>query len=106
ALKALRNERAERRNLAGNVKMTLGHTHASGKKVIDLKHVTHGFDGRVLVNDLSTTVLRGDRIGIIGPNGAGKSTLLKIMLGELVPQHGTVELGTGTQIAYFDQHRV
>ena len=74
--------------------------------MIDLKHVTHGFDGRVLVNDLSTTVLRGDRIGIIGPNGAGKSTLLKIMLGELVPQRGTVELGTGPQIAYFDQHRL
>jgi ATP-binding cassette subfamily F protein uup len=60
----------------------------------------------VLIEDLSTTVMRGDRIGIIGPNGAGKSTLLKIMLGELVPQRGTVELGTGIRIAYFDQHRV
>ncbi|MGH8145262.1 MAG: ATP-binding cassette domain-containing protein [Rhodanobacteraceae bacterium] len=106
ALKALRNERSERRNLAGNVKMTLGHTKASGKKVIDLKHVTHGFDGRVLIDDLSTMVMRGDRIGIIGPNGAGKSTLLKIMLGELIPQLGTVELGTSTQVAYFDQHRL
>ena len=106
ALQALRNERSKRRELAGNVKMTLGHAHASGKKVIDLKHVTHGFGGRVLIEDLSTTVMRGDRIGIIGPNGAGKSTLLKIMLGELVPQSGTVELGTGTQIAYFDQHRL
>jgi ATP-binding cassette subfamily F protein uup len=99
ALKALRNERAERRNLAGNVKMMLGHAQASGKKVIDLGHVSHGFDGRVLIDDLSTTVMRGDRIGIIGPNGAGKSTLLKIMLGELAPQHGTVQLGTGTQLA-------
>lgn len=106
ALQALRNERAKRRGLAGNVKMTLAHAHASGKKVIDLKQVTHGFDGRVLIDDLSTTVLRGDRIGIIGPNGAGKSTLLKIMLGEMVPQRGTIELGTGTQIAYFDQHRL
>ena len=106
ALKALRSERAERRNLAGNVKMTLGRARASGKKVIDLKHVTHGFDDRVLIDDLSTTVMRGDRIGIIGPNGAGKSTLLKIMLGELIPQLGTVELGTSTQIAYFDQHRL
>jgi ATP-binding cassette subfamily F protein uup len=106
ALEALRNDRAKRRNLTGNAKMTLGHTHASGKKVIDLKHVTHGFDGRVLIDDLSTTVLRGDRIGIIGPNGAGKSTLLKIMLGELIPQQGTTELGTSTQIAYFDQHRL
>src|SRR6185312_6429750 len=106
ALKALRNERAERRNLAGNVKMMLGHAQASGKKVIDLEHVTHGFGGRMLIDDLSTTVMRGDRIGIIGPNGAGKSTLLKIMLGELSPQRGTVGLGTGTQIAYFDQHRL
>src|SRR5690348_5877213 len=106
ALEALRRERAQRRELAGNVKMTLGHAPASGRKVIELEHVTHGFDGRVLINDLSTTVMRGDRIGIIGPNGAGKSTLLKIMLGELVPQRGTVQLGTGTQIAYFDQHRL
>ena len=106
ALEALRNERGKRRNLTGNAKMTLGRTHASGKKVIDLKHVTHGFDGRTLIDDLSTTVLRGDRIGIIGPNGAGKSTLLKIMLGELIPQQGTAELGTSTQIAYFDQHRL
>ncbi|MGH8182669.1 MAG: ATP-binding cassette domain-containing protein, partial [Rhodanobacteraceae bacterium] len=106
ALQALRKERAARRNLTGNAKMTLGHMRASGKKVIDLKHVTHGFGGRVLIDDLSTTVMRGDRIGIIGPNGAGKSTLLKIMLGELVPQRGTVDLGTSTQIAYFDQHRL
>jgi ATP-binding cassette subfamily F protein uup len=86
--------------------MTLGNAQASGKKVIDLEHVSHGFGGRMLIDDLSTTVMRGDRIGIIGPNGAGKSTLLKIMLGELSPQRGTVELGTGTQIAYFDQHRL
>ncbi|MEO7066012.1 MAG: ATP-binding cassette domain-containing protein [Rhodanobacter sp.] len=106
ALKTLRNERAERRNLTGNAKMTLGQMHASGKKVIDLKHVIQGFDGRVLIDDLSTTVMRGDRIGIIGPNGAGKSTLLKIMLGELIPQLGTAEVGTSTQVAYFDQHRL
>ncbi|MDE2272079.1 MAG: ATP-binding cassette domain-containing protein [Xanthomonadaceae bacterium] len=106
ALQALRSERSKRRNLAGNVKMAIGRPPASGKKVIDLDHVTHGFGDRVLIDDLVTTVLRGDRIGIIGPNGAGKSTLLKIMLGELSPQRGTVELGTNTRIAYFDQHRV
>ena len=64
------------------------------------------FGGRVLIEDLSTTIMRGDRIGIIGPNGAGKSTLLKIMLGDLKPERGTAELGTSLQIAYFDQHRV
>jgi ATP-binding cassette subfamily F protein uup len=106
ALKAMRRERAERRELAGNAKMTLASAQASGKKVIELDHVHQGFGGRVLIEDFSTTVMRGDRIGIIGPNGAGKSTLLKIMLGELEPERGTVELGTGIQIAYFDQHRV
>jgi ATP-binding cassette subfamily F protein uup len=106
ALKALRNERAERRELTGNAKMTLANAQASGKKVIELDHVHQAYGGRVLIEDLSTTVMRGDRIGIIGPNGAGKSTLLKIMLGELTPGRGTVELGTGIQIAYFDQHRV
>jgi ATP-binding cassette subfamily F protein uup len=106
ALQALRIERSKRRDLAGNVKMTLGYAQPSGRKVIGLEHVSHGFDGRVLIDDLRTTVMRGDRIGIIGPNGAGKSTLLRIMLGELVPQRGKVELGTGTQVAYFDQHRL
>ncbi|OOG66186.1 ABC transporter ATP-binding protein [Rhodanobacter sp. B04] len=106
ALKALRVERAERRNLGGNVKMTAANAQASGKKVIDLEYVHQAYDGRVLIDDLTTTIMRGDRIGIIGPNGAGKSTLLKIMLGELQPQRGTAELGTGIQIAYFDQHRL
>ncbi|HEX5304470.1 MAG TPA: ATP-binding cassette domain-containing protein, partial [Dyella sp.] len=106
ALKALRNERAERRNLSGNVKMTAANAQASGKKVIELEHVHQAYDGRVLIDDFSTTIMRGDRIGIIGPNGAGKSTLLKIMLGELTPQRGAAELGTGIQVAYFDQHRL
>jgi ATP-binding cassette subfamily F protein uup len=68
--------------------------------------VHQAYDGRVLIDDLSTTVMRGDRIGIIGPNGAGKSTLLKIMLGELTPLRGSAELGTNIEIAYFDQHRL
>ncbi|HEV2620485.1 MAG TPA: ATP-binding cassette domain-containing protein [Frateuria sp.] len=106
ALKALRRERAERRELTGNAKMTLANAQASGRKVVELDHVHQSFGGRVLIEDLSTTVMRGDRIGIIGPNGAGKSTLLRIMLGELEPERGTVELGTSIQIAYFDQHRV
>jgi len=106
ALKALRVERAARRNLGGNVKMTAANAQASGKKVIDLDHVHQAYGGRVLIDDLTTTVMRGDRIGIIGPNGAGKSTLLKIMLGELKPLRGEAELGTGIQIAYFDQHRL
>ncbi|WNL46967.1 ATP-binding cassette domain-containing protein [Dyella sp. BiH032] len=105
ALKALRNERAERRELSGNAKMTLANAQASGKKVIEARHVHQAFGGRVLIDDLDTTIMRGDRVGIVGPNGAGKSTLLKILLGELKPQRGEVILGTGLQIAYFDQHR-
>ncbi|WP_426269898.1 ATP-binding cassette domain-containing protein [Dyella kyungheensis] len=106
ALKALRVERSQRRELSGNVKMTMAHAQASGKKVIDLEHVHQSYGGRVLIENLSTTIMRGDRVGIIGPNGAGKSTLLKIMLGELKPDRGHATLGTGIQIAYFDQHRV
>jgi ATP-binding cassette subfamily F protein uup len=105
ALKALRRERAERRELGGNAKMSLANAQASGKKVIELEHVHQAYGDRVLIDDLSTTIMRGDRIGIIGPNGAGKSTLLKILLGDLKPQRGEVSLGTGLEIAYFDQHR-
>ncbi|MBD8873488.1 ATP-binding cassette domain-containing protein [Rhodanobacter sp. DHB23] len=106
ALKALRVERAERRELGGNVKMTAANAQASGKKVIDLEHVHQSYGGRVLIDDLTTTIMRGDRVGIVGPNGAGKSTLLKIMLGELQPERGSATLGTGIQVAYFDQHRL
>src|SRR5699024_4860834 len=105
ALKAMRRERAERREKGGKAKMTLAGGKASGKKVITLENVRQAYDGRVLIEDFSTTIVRGDRVGIIGPNGAGKSTLLKIMLGRLAPDSGQAELGTGLDIAYFDQHR-
>ena len=105
ALKALRNERGQRRELSGNAKITLANAQASGKKVIELEQVHQSYGGRVLIGDLNTTIMRGDRVGIIGPNGAGKSTLLKILLGELKPERGEVSLGTSLQIAYFDQHR-
>ena len=105
ALKALRRERAERRELSGSAKMALANAQASGKKVIELQQVHQAYGGRVLIDALNTTIMRGDRVGIIGPNGAGKSTLLKILLGDLKPQRGDVTLGTGLQTAYFDQHR-
>lgn len=105
ALKALRRERAQRRDLAGNVKMEAAAAQTSGRKVIETTQVTQAYDGRVLLDNVSTTIMRGDRVGIIGPNGSGKSTLLKILLGELKPDRGEVKLGTGLQIAYFDQHR-
>ena len=104
-LKAMRVERAQRRELTGKVKMEAAGAKASGKKVIELTGVSQAFGDKVVLRDASTTVMRGDRIGIIGPNGSGKSTLLKILLGELPPDAGEVKLGTGLQIAYFDQHR-
>ncbi|GLQ92658.1 ATP-binding cassette domain-containing protein [Dyella acidisoli] len=105
ALKALRRERSERRELGGAAKMSLANAQASGKKVIELERVHQAYGGRVLIDELNTAIMRGDRVGIIGPNGAGKSTLLKILLGDLKPQRGEVNLGTGLEIAYFDQHR-
>ncbi|HEX7112669.1 MAG TPA: ATP-binding cassette domain-containing protein, partial [Mizugakiibacter sp.] len=105
ALEALRRERAARREQEGTARMTLADAQASGRKVIEARDVTYAVGGRTLVRNFSTTILRGDRIGIIGPNGAGKTTLLRLLLGELAPQTGEVKLGTGLEIAYFDQHR-
>jgi len=105
ALKALRRERSERREQSGNARITLATAQSSGRKVIDAKHITQAYGGRTLLRDISTTIMRGDRVGIMGPNGAGKSTLLKILLAELKPQEGEVTLGTGLEVAYFDQHR-
>ena len=105
ALKAMRRERSARREQAGAAKMTLASAQASGKKVIDAEHVDYAWNNSPIVRDFSTTILRGDRVGIIGPNGSGKTTLLRLLLGDLKPQRGTVELGTNLQIAYFDQLR-
>jgi len=104
-LQAMRRERAQRREAAGNVRMDTAQAGASGKKVIEARDVSFTFGDRVLVRDFSTTILRGDRIGLIGPNGSGKTTLLKLLLGELLPQSGEVRIGTQLQVAYFDQQR-
>ncbi|BCT94090.1 ABC transporter ATP-binding protein [Lysobacter helvus] len=104
-LEAMRNERAARRDATGKVRMEASQGEASGKKVIEAKDVTFAYGERTLVRDLSTTIFRGDRVGLIGPNGSGKTTLLKLLLGELTPQAGIVKPGTGLQIAYFDQQR-
>jgi ATP-binding cassette subfamily F protein uup len=104
-LESLRVERAERRERLGNVNLALAEGQRSGKLVAELDHVTKAFGDRAVVQDYSTTVLRGDRIGIIGPNGAGKTTLLKLMLGQLDPDDGTVRMGSNVAVAYFDQMR-
>ena len=105
ALKAMRAERQERRERGGKASMALQAGERSGKMVIEAAHIGMQYDGRVLIDDFSTTIMRGDKVGILGPNGTGKSTLLKVLLGQLAPQQGEVKLGTKLEIAYFDQHR-
>ena len=106
ALQDMRRLRSERRELEGNAKMKLQEAELSGKLVIEAKGISYSYDeGSSIVKDFSTTIARGDKVGIIGPNGSGKSTLLKLLLGKLEPVKGTVRLGTRLEVAYFDQHR-
>src|SRR5687768_1690860 len=104
-LKAMRSERSDRRDLTGNVRMEVAQGESSGRKVIEAKDVSFAYGGQPVVRDLSTVVMRGDRIGLIGPNGSGKTTLLKLLLGELAPTTGEVKIGSNIQVAYFDQYR-
>jgi len=109
-LQQLRAQRAQRRDAVGQVRMEVATGGASGKIVAELDRVSHSFPTsggarRTVIRDFSTTILRGDKVGLIGPNGAGKTTLLKIILGELAPEQGTVKLGTNQSVAYFDQMR-
>ncbi|ADP14130.1 ABC transporter ATP-binding protein uup [Achromobacter xylosoxidans A8] len=104
-LEQLRVDRAERRERVGDVSLALAEGQRSGKLVAELDHVNKAFGDKIVVDDYSTTILRGDRIGIIGPNGAGKTTLLKLILGEMQPDSGTTRLGTNVAVAYFDQMR-
>ena len=105
ALQAMRQEHRQRLELPGQVRFGLDAGILSGKLVIDVRRVSFRYDNNVIIRDLSTTILRGDRIGIIGPNGCGKSTLLKVILGEIAPTTGEVVTGTRLKVAYFDQHR-
>ncbi|RRJ84649.1 ATP-binding cassette domain-containing protein [Aestuariirhabdus litorea] len=105
ALEAMRRERAQRRERQGQANFTLDRAERSGKLVAELKHVSLGFGDRRVIADLSLTVMRGDKVGLIGANGCGKSTLLKLLLGQLEPDQGSVELGTKLEVAYFDQLR-
>ncbi|MBY0497848.1 MAG: ATP-binding cassette domain-containing protein [Cyanobacteria bacterium] len=118
AMRAERAERAERRSRAGNVRLQIEQSDASGKMVFEAEHVTFAFVTKTdivppenaaisayVVRDFSTRVMRGDRIGLIGPNGAGKTTLLRLLLGELMPTAGEIRRGANVQVAYYDQQR-
>lgn len=105
ALEAMRKERGERRVQQGKANFQVSSAERSGKIVAELTEITQRFGDKLVINKLSTTVMRGDRIGLVGANGAGKSTLLKILLGQLQPTEGKVKLGTKLEVAYFDQLR-
>ena len=105
ALKAMREERSQRRVKQGTAKFEASQGERSGKLVVELTNISHRFEDNEVIKNFSTTVMRGDRIGLVGINGAGKSTLLKILLGKLTPSEGKVKLGTKLDIAYFDQLR-
>ena len=105
ALKAMRAERAERRERVGNVRMQAISSEQSGQMVIEVESLQYAYDDAPIINDFTTLITRGERIGIIGPNGAGKTTLLKLLLGDLKPNSGTVRHGTRLEVIYFDQLR-
>jgi ATP-binding cassette subfamily F protein uup len=104
-LQAMRREKAQRLEAQGTARFGIDAGALSGRLVVDVRRVSFRFDDEPIIRDLSTRILRGDRVGIIGPNGSGKSTLLRLILGELEPSSGEVVLGTKLQVAYFDQHR-
>ena len=103
ALKAMREERRQRRERQGIARIQAQEAERSGTLVIEAKNVSFGYGDRLVIQDLSTTILRGDKVGIIGPNASGKTTLIRLLLGELPPQAGTIRHGTRLEVAYFDQ---
>jgi ATP-binding cassette subfamily F protein uup len=105
ALKRLREQRLARRERPGKVRMQIQGEKRSGKIVIEVENMNYSIGEQAIVRDFTTTIQRGDKIGIIGPNGSGKTTLLRLLLGQLTPQSGAIEYGTNLEIAYFDQLR-
>jgi ATP-binding cassette subfamily F protein uup len=104
-LQALREARRTHRRVAGNAEITASAADPSGKLVIEGEHLSKSYDGRPIVADFSTRVLRGDRIGIVGPNGSGKTTLISLLIGALAPDEGRLRLGANLEIATLTQHR-
>lgn len=105
ALKQMRQERSQRIERQGTAQLAANVGSKSGKVVVEVEGIGFSYDNKPIVKQFSTTILRGDKIGVVGPNGVGKSTLIRLLLGELEPTDGTVKLGTHLDIAYFDQLR-
>lgn len=105
ALKAMREERRQRREVMGTAKLQLDTSSRSGKIVFEMEDVSYEIAGKTLLKDFSTTILRGDKIALVGPNGCGKTTFIKLLLGEIQPTSGKIRCGTKLDIAYFDQYR-
>ncbi len=119
-LNKMREERRQRKDRVGNVRLVVQEVERSGRLVIEAKQIGFHYvadtasvpsdasrvgHGRDILRDFSTLILRGDKIGVIGPNGSGKSTLLRLLLGQLAPTTGSIRLGTKLEVAYFDQLR-
>ena len=105
ALKAMREERRQRRDVMGTAKLQLDTSSRSGKIVFEMENVSYEVAGKSLLNDFSTTILRGDKIALVGANGCGKTTFITLLLGEIQPTAGKIRCGTKLEIAYFDQYR-
>ncbi|PRM16377.1 ABC transporter ATP-binding protein uup [Haemophilus influenzae] len=105
ALKAMRDERRQRREVMGTAKLQLDTSSRSGKIVFEMEDVSYEIAGKTLLKDFSTTILRGDKIALVGANGCGKTTFIKLLLGEIQPTSGKIRCGTKLDIAYFDQYR-
>lgn len=105
SLEKMRNERAQRRNIAGPAKLDVDRGELSGKLVIDAENISLSYGDKILIKDFSCRLMRGDRVGLVGPNGIGKSTLIKSLLKQIETDEGEVKHGTKLQTAYFDQHR-
>ncbi|CAK2010599.1 ATP-binding protein Uup [Vibrio crassostreae] len=105
ALKKLREERLNRREVQGKAVIQIDDGQCSGKIVFEAENINFGFEGKEIVKDFSFNIMRGDRIALIGPNGCGKSTVLKLLLDQLKPDSGRLHCGTKLEVAYFDQYR-